>query len=218
MPQIASGLGARAAGASQIASGFDAGVAELWQIASGLLAGVAEVPRTAAGSYAGGAEVSRMASRFPVGVAEVKCREWRRDSGAGRGRGPERGRRTGAFESFFPATPVCGCTCLPAALGAGFAEALHIATGSRAGFAEALHIASGLRAGGGPSGQLGKSRFAQTRRAARARNNGKGQRRGTRIWLRETKIGWRKPGAPRALDPTEHARGRHQRHGTEALS
>ena len=72
MPQIASGLGARAAGASQIASGFGAGVAELWQIASGLLAGVAEVPRTAAGSYAGGAEVSRMASRFPAGVAEVR--------------------------------------------------------------------------------------------------------------------------------------------------
>ena len=134
-----------------------------------------------------------------------------------------------AFESFFPATPVCGCTCLPAALGAGFAEALHIAFGLRAGFAEALHIARGLgaevlhiafglRAGGDPWCQLGKSRFAQTRRAARARNNGKGQRRGTRIWLRETKIGWRKPGAPRALDPTKHARGRHQRHGTEALS
>ena len=69
-------------------------------------------------------------------------------------------------------------------LRAGFAEALHIARGLGAGFAEVLHIAFGLRAGGDPWCQLGKSRFAQTRRAARARNNGKGQRRGTRIWQR----------------------------------
>ena len=34
-------------------------------------------------------------------------------------------------------------------------------------------------------------------------------------WL----AGWRGvDGAPRALDPTKHARGRHQRHGTEAPS